>query len=100
MEAELKLGSITEIWRSSSEWLRYCQHLDTMEPEGFDSEGQPMKLVRKRPKFALFPSTHFDAYFRADTQGFSSCTLIYIIEKSTSERKEWIPMPTKNSKKW
>ena len=54
MEAELKLGSITEIWRSSSEWLRYCQHLDTMEPEGFDSEGQPMKLVRKKLKFAPF----------------------------------------------
>ena len=34
-QPELKLGSITEIWKSKTDWLQFCQYLDTsMEPEG------------------------------------------------------------------
>ena len=49
-EDELKLGSITEVWKSRDQWLKYCQYLDSMTPEGHDSEGVPIKLSR----YALF----------------------------------------------
>ena len=45
-EDELKLGSITEVWKSRDQWLKYCQYLDSMTPEGYDSEGIPIKLSR------------------------------------------------------
>ena len=49
-EDELKLGSITEVWQSRDQWLKYCQYLDSMTPEGYDSEGIPIKLSR----YAIF----------------------------------------------
>ena len=55
---ELKLGSITEIWKSGTEWTKYCQYLDTMEPEAIDSEGEPMKLSR----YARFLKLYVDLY--------------------------------------
>ena len=55
---DLKLGSISEIWKSGAEWTRYSQHLDTMEPEGIDSEGEPMKLSR----YAHFLRLYVDLY--------------------------------------
>jgi len=55
---ELKLGSITEIWKSGVEWTKYHQYLDTMEPEGLDSEGEPMKLSR----YAHFLRLYVDLY--------------------------------------
>ena len=53
---ELKLGSITEIWKSGPEWAKYSAYLDTMEPEAIDSEGEPMKLSR----YAPLQSQNFD----------------------------------------
>ena len=59
--SELKLGSITEIWQSRNEWLKFCQFLDnTMEPEGFDSENVPIKLSR----YALFLKLYVELYHR------------------------------------
>ena len=49
-EDDLKLGSITEVWSSRDQWLKYCQYLDKMTPEGYDSEGVPIKLSR----YAIF----------------------------------------------
>ena len=55
---ELKLGSITEIWKSGPEWAKYSAYLDTMEPEAIDSEGEPMKLSR----YAHFLRLYVDLY--------------------------------------
>ena len=49
-EDDLKLGSITEVWTSREQWLKYCQYLDNMAAEAYDSEGVPIKLSR----YALF----------------------------------------------
>ena len=57
---ELKLGTITAIWKSKSEWLNFCQYLDTMEPEGMDSDGQPIKLSR----YARFLKLYVDLYHK------------------------------------
>ena len=59
-KSELKLGSITEVWKSPSEWSKFCQFLDKMEPEGLDSEGVPIKLSR----YAVFLKLYVDLYHR------------------------------------
>ena len=53
-EDDLKLGSITEVWTSREQWLKYCQYLDNMAAEAYDSEGVPIKLSR----YALFLKVH------------------------------------------
>ena len=58
--SELKLGSIGEIWKSREEWLKYCQYLDKMTPEGFDSDGLPVKLSR----YAVFLKLYVELYQR------------------------------------
>lgn len=60
LSPELKLGSITEIWKIKSEWLKYCEFLDTMEPEGQDSDGHAMRLSR----YALFLKLYVDLHHR------------------------------------
>ena len=55
---ELRLGSITGIWKSRPDWLLFREYLDTMEPEGEDSQGSPMKLSR----YAYFLELYVNLY--------------------------------------
>ena len=57
-EDDLKLGSITEVWTSREQWLKYCQYLDNMAAEAYDSEGVPIKLSR----YALFLKLYVDLF--------------------------------------
>lgn len=59
--SDLKLGSITEVWKSETQWKKFCQFLEEkMDPEGFDSEGTPLKLSR----YALFLRLYVELYHR------------------------------------
>ena len=55
---ELRLGSITGIWKSRPDWSQFRQYLETMEPEGDDSQGTPMKLSR----YAYFLELYVNLY--------------------------------------
>ena len=54
------LGSITEIWKNSAEWEKFCHFLDTSEPEGYDSSGIPMKLSR----YGAFLKDYVNLYYK------------------------------------
>ena len=53
------MGSITEIWKNTAEWEKFCHFLDTSEPEGYDSSGIPMKLSR----YAAFLKDYVNLYY-------------------------------------
>ena len=57
---DLKMGSITEVWKNSSEWNKFTNFLDTSEPEGYDSSGVPMKLSR----YAVFLQIYVNLYYK------------------------------------
>ena len=62
-ESELKLGSISEIWKYPNEWLAFCNFLDNMghpsgSGEGLDSDNRPMKMSR----YALFLKLYVDLH--------------------------------------
>ena len=57
---DLKMGSITEVWKNSSEWKKFTNFLDTSEPEGYDSSGVPMKLSR----YAIFLQIYVNLYYK------------------------------------
>ena len=57
---DLKMGSITEIWKNTAEWEKFCHFLDTSEPEGYDSSGIPMKLSR----YATFLREYVNLYYK------------------------------------
>ena len=42
----LKLGSLTEVWKQRSEWVKFVAFLDAAEGEGEDSDGRKMSLGR------------------------------------------------------
>ena len=54
------MGSITEVWKNSSEWKKFTNFLDTSEPEGIDSSGVPMKLSR----YAVFLQIYVNLYYK------------------------------------
>jgi len=57
---DLKMGSITEVWKNSGEWKKFTNFLDTSEPEGIDSAGVPMKLSR----YAVFLQIYVNLYYK------------------------------------
>ena len=67
-EDDLKLGSITEVWTSREQWLKYCQYLDNMAAEAYDSEGVPIKLSR----YALFLKVCNCIYQKPCSQDFKT----------------------------
>lgn len=55
----LKMGSITEVWKNGREWEKFTEFLDKCEPEGYDSEGIPMKLSRYAKFLKLYVNLHY-----------------------------------------
>ena len=56
---DLKMGSITEVWKNSLEWQKYYDFLDNFTPEGTDSAGEPMKLSRYAKFLQLYVQLHY-----------------------------------------
>ena len=81
-EDDLKLGSITEVWTSREQWLKYCQYLDNMAAEAYDSEGVPIKLSR----YALFLKVCNCIY----QERFVPCSQDSSINSETTNFQNWL----------
>ena len=56
---ELKMGSITEVWKNGLEWQKFIDYLDKQPPEGVDSNGVPLKLSRYAKFLSLYVNLHY-----------------------------------------
>ena len=55
---ELKMGSITEVWKNAIEWQKFFDYLDNQN-EGMDSSGIPLKLSRYAKFLSLYVNLHY-----------------------------------------
>ena len=58
-DTELKMGSITEVWKNGIEWQKFFDYLDKQPPEGVDSSGIPLKLSRYAKFLSLYVNLHY-----------------------------------------
>lgn len=59
IDTDLKMGSITEVWKNGHEWSKYVQFLDKCQPEGYDSANQPLKMSRYAKFLQLYVQLHY-----------------------------------------
>lgn len=59
LDTDLKMGSITEVWKNGQAWSQYVQFLDQCQPEGYDSANQPLKMSRYAKFLQLYVQLHY-----------------------------------------